>query len=630
MNREILRGALFLALLAACGKSAPVYHAAPTVALTAPVTVAKPTDYFSWPWPDDRRLNADGTFAAGEFPLAHGSVIMQSILTTGDHLIAGFGLASPIYLPFSGPLDASTLTADSLQLIVVDPLAPTYGKRAPIIWEVIDAPSTYLPGHVIAVRPAPGFPLLPKTRYALFATNAIHDSNGKATGPDAALFAALDQSGNSPTRIFYAPFIDYAARHGLDVKEISSLTIFTTQPVLDELQGLASYLSNQPDPLPSALSLLQSDSGFDVYEGTYPAPNLQHGDPPYLFSGGDFEYADGVPTVDHVDQMRFAVAIPDGAVPANGFPLVIYSHGTGGDYTSFIGDIASDLAARGVASVGIDQVLTGPRAPQSDTSCFGYPAVDCFFNPVNVAAGRNNSRQGALDNIMLRKMLAHLTVPAALAGREIDFNLTHTGFFGHSEGGITGALYVALDPTIAGGVLSGCGGYITETVLVRTDPIDFNALATSAALLNLPAGEKLDEYHPAMALLQTLAEVSDPLNYARYWFEQPSGVAKNLYMTSGLLDTDVPPVGAAMLNVAGGVPPLSPLLAFNSLFAQAGLLEVARPVQGNVNGTTAVFRQFAKQGHFAAFDDPSAHVDWSTFLDSLVHSGVGLVPPLEE
>lgn len=617
--------------LTACG---PKYVAAPTVARTVIDTNLLDTP-FSGPWPDDRLLNGDGTFPAALFPIAFGSSFVQTLLTTGDHLVKGWGLAAPIYLPFSGALATGTLSADSVQLVVVDPASPHYRERAKIEWRFIEEQTTYLPGHVLAVRPVPGFPLEPKTRYALFVTTTAHDPTGKAIGPDEALYDALHELstpealGGAKNVTFYKPLTALCHVENIDVKKIAAATIFTTQPVLDELFVLRDFLKSQPDPTPADLSLFHHYNHFDVFSGSYAAPNLQHGTPPYLEDGGDFQYdAAGTPVVAQVEQMAFTVCVPKGAVPPGGFPLVIYSHGTGGDYTSVIGDICDDLALKGVASVGIDQVLADHRIQSfaSTTGCFTQESDYCFFNPVNAKAGRNNSRQAALDNVTLRKMLAHLTIPSTLdtQAREVSFALEHLGFFGHSQGGLTGAIYTALDPTLAGAVLSGAGGYVTETVLVRTYPLDLPSLLR--VILALPATEVLDEFHPVLGLLQTLAEVSDPLNYARYWLERPTGSAKNLYVTSGLLDLDVPPPTAAWMAAAGGVPPLAPLFAFADTFAAVGLTPLPRPVQKNVAGVTAVFRQFQDQDHFAAFNDASARADWSTFLDAVVHTGIGAIP----
>ena len=60
---------------------------------------------------------------------------------------------------------------------------------------------------------------------------------------------------------------------------------------------------------------------------------------PYSLSGGDFQYdANGTPIPGATEDMRVSLCVPKGAVPAGGFPVVLYSHGTGGNFESVIDD----------------------------------------------------------------------------------------------------------------------------------------------------------------------------------------------------------------------------------------------------------------------------------------------------
>jgi len=65
------------------------------------------------------------------------------------------------------------------------------------------------------------------------------------------------------------------------------------------------------------------------------------------------------------------------AVTIMNSPIVLYAHGTGGSFHSYINDgTATRLAAQGLAVISIDQVLHGPRNPN------GNPELD-FFNFLN-------------------------------------------------------------------------------------------------------------------------------------------------------------------------------------------------------------------------------------------------------
>ena len=87
----------------------------------------------------------------------------------------------------------------------------------------------------------------------------------------------------------------------------------------------------------------------DIYEGTYPGPNFQQGDPPYSSSGGAIT---NPPTVQRMETLRIAITVPKGDPPAAGWPVVIYQHGTGGDYKSFIGDGSAREAAKVTDATG--------------------------------------------------------------------------------------------------------------------------------------------------------------------------------------------------------------------------------------------------------------------------------------
>ena len=282
--------------------------------------------------------------------------------------------------------------------------------------------------------------------------------------------------------------------------------------------------------------------------------------------------------------------------------------------------------------MGIDQVFHGPRG-QGATSCFGQDIELCFFNPINVVAGRNNTRQAALDNVTLRKMLAAATVPSTVDpdGRTVTFAAEKVGFFGHSQGGLTGAVYTAFERHLAGAVLSGAGGHLTTTVLVRTDPIDVRSLAEGPLILGIEGRESLGPYHPALALMQAFADPADPPSFGRYWVRRPEGAPKHLYVTSGLNDPYTPADTAEYMAAAASLPQLAPVVRTSAPHALAGLAPVSPPVQDDVTSeagvpATAVFRQFAGAGHFPVFYDASARRQWTAFFDGVLHGPAVVIP----
>jgi len=414
---------------------------------------------------------------------------------------------------------------------------------------------------------------------------------------------------------------------------VAGAFLFTTQPVLDELLLLRDWLEGQADPPLEALTYKGVATDYFRFEGTYPAPNLQHGVVPYATEGGQFVFDPaGQPVPAEVEAMRVSFCVPKGVVPAKGFPVVLYSHGTGGNFRSGVGDVCEDLARAGLATVGIDQVFHGPRA-KGATGCFGQDIELCFFNPVNVVAGRNNTRQAALDNVLLRKMLTKAAIPAALdpEGRTVSFDAAKIGFFGHSQGGLTGAVYAALSPHLAGAVISGAGAHMTTTILERTDPIDLRALAEGPLMLGIEGRESLELFHPALALIQALGDLADPANYAPHWVKRPEGAPKALYLTNGMRDPYTPAYTAEVMAACAGVPQLTPLVRTSLPHVLANVVPVTAPVRDDASSetgakVTAVFRQFADAGHYPVFDDPSARGQWRVFFEQLLRGSGAVVP----
>src|SRR5207244_1553734 len=142
-------------------------------------------------------------------------------------------------------------------------------------------------------------------------------------------------------------------------------TTFTTGDPTSDMKALrdAVYRDVPAPPAPTMLTWLSGGS-FDEYDGVYDAPFYQQGTVPFLTpdQGGTIAFdAQGRPALVRIDHLRFAMSVPRSAMPASGYPMVLYAHGTGGDYRSFISEgLAERLAAVGIAMISIDQVLHGP------------------------------------------------------------------------------------------------------------------------------------------------------------------------------------------------------------------------------------------------------------------------------
>ena len=333
-------------------------------------------------------------------------------------------------------------------------------------------------------------------------------------------------------------------------------------------------------------------------------------------------------------------------MPAAGYPIVVYAHGTGGNYRSFIGGKrdGNALAARCIATMGIDQIFHGTR-PGPRTS--GTPEL-LFFNVENPVAARANGPQSAIDVVQQARLFTEtkITIPAtvvACPAREIRFDPDKLVFFGHSQGGLNGPLFLAIDDQAKGGMLSGSGSMIVIALLEKTEPVNVAGLVRSA-FLGLTPDEygELDPLHPAMSLAQTIVDPTDPIHYVPMIATRPrAGFApKSVMMTEGVSadgtgDSYAPPHGIEVQSVALGLPTQNPVIHPVEELAWSDLSPVTVPsggLSGNLAGGKAsgVLAQWeakdASDGHFVIYDITAAMTQCTGFVRNIFDTPNGRVP----
>lgn len=631
---------------------------------------------YDHPWPSDLRRDADGSIHLAGLYDPHDTVILQAYIEAATGLLHGFSPAASAYLRFTGDIDPTTLPPDpphaldpgaSVQLVDVDPKSPEHGKRRLIetFWQQGDG--VYWLHDTLAVRPALGYPLRPNTKYALVVTNALKAADGSDIAPSGDLKEVLDLATVEPrvqaAHDLYAPAVADLAGDGILAGAIVHLAVFTTNDPAAELFAIDDDVhAHVPAPVPDAgaWTAAERTADYDVYEGTYPSPNYQQGTAPYSQSGGNFVFdASGKPVLQNTYTQAFCLVVPDAQkcpMPAAGYPIVLYAHGTGGNYRSIIEERNSfgDLMAQHcLASMGINQPFSGTRPgapPPSDPNYEGDEDL-LFFNLNNPMAARTNARQGAIDIAQQARLFteSHLTVPASVSrtGGAIAFDGTKLLFIGHSEGGLDGPLFLAADGAARGGVLSGSGAMITVALLEKTQPQPSVAQAVKTLLgLTTPdEAAELNLFHPVMNLAQTIVDATDPIHYAGYITQHPRpGLApKSILQTEGVNpdgsgDSYAPPHGIEIHSVALGLPREAPGVHAIVEAPWGGLGDVTVPMaglQGNLAGGEAsgVLGQFVPapndDGHFVAFDVPAAHAQVGAFCANLAADPKGRVPPLQ-
>ena len=617
-------------------------------------TVPYPVDearFFNLPFPSDLRLKADGTLDLAGFPSGDGTI--TDYITLIAENAKGWATQGAAFFKFDAALDVGSLPAEGdtmaatspIFLVNVDGASAGKGTLYPLTFRFSAAALQYGTKNLLTILPESGFPLDAGTRYAVVITRAVKGADGKALGSRAAFEATksaapLDDADLEKARALHAPVYDYLETLGVARADVAAMTVFTTQDPYGELRRMRDWLqddANLPAPAPKGLKYAESKAGFDIYTGTYTCLKFQSGAPPYDAKGtGGFVFdQNGDPVPQGEMDVRFALAVPTGAAPAGGWPIVQYVHGTGGDYYSFIDDgTAGELAGEKLASISFDQPLHGDGAAGGRNT--GNWNVDFeTFNVGNLIAMRDNFRQSALDSVVLLRMTRALTVPASVAkgGAAIAFNPAKTYFFGHSQGGLTGPLFVSVEPGIPAALFSEGGGRFVISILEKTQPVDIPKALKALLATNDP----LDLYHPALNLLQIGAEPTDPANYAVHLVRRPPGASPvHVFFTEGTKDPYTPPDAINALATAAYVqlsksPYSQDVPQLDLRWAGLGGAAIAEnPISENCTPedgkkATGALVMFKDEGHFAVFDNATAKAMFRHFFRTMVDTGVPVI-----
>jgi predicted esterase len=624
----------------------------------APIDVPTATrDFYALPFPNDLRLAADGTLDLTAYPHSIGTV--AEYIQAVDDNEHGFGENAGAFFRFDAPLDPASLPANyaasmapaaTAFLVDITPDSPTYDRRTPVLTRFTAFSYDFIGPNWVALIPYPGLPMREKTTYAAVLTDGLRGAGGDRVRR-AADFDALvaDDAARSADPVVaaaapaYAPLRAWLTAHPDVAAHVVDAAVFTTSDATAIMAKLRAAVYAQA-PAPTLAGLVydgEDQAGVnDVYEATYQGPNFQAGDPfdsgspPYANGGGNLVFdAAGVPQLQRMETLRIAISVPKGDPPAAGWPVVIFQHGTGGDYKSFIRNATAREAARvtdaagnviaELAMVGTDQVLHGTRSPA------GTDYDTAFFNFVNIAAAHDNPKQGALDGFQVVRLLHAIDQVAPTTGKRLKFDVDRIYFKGHSQGGLTGPLFLAAEPEVKAAILSGAGGDLIYSLLNKTEPNDIPRVVQ--ALLHDPA----DEFHPLLSLVQGYFEDSDPINYARHLFSEPlPGVPpKSIFQSLGLIDHYTPVPNIKALALAMGVQPVGPELDDIDGLDYTHATWAQAPVSGNVAAgqATGVLLEYTApandDGHFVVFDVPEAVAQSNRFLATHAAAGAARLDP---
>lgn len=626
-------------------------------------------DFFRLPFPNDaHRVNGRVDFS--RFPKDPAPLFGFDLLGRYLDRLATepFGNFPTVTFRFDGPIDFASISLAGMdpQLRFVNLTdGPEFGFGRGLQYVVSSGRNRYVCPDWFALKPYVGDSLAAGT-YAVIMKRGLKDSMGAEVQPSADFTAMLTSSAPTDAKLAaawnsYAPLRRYLTAKNLSATDLVTASVFTvgdpTTLVKSLSESVEATTAPSADPwvkCGSGPSPCASDAGvdrqctasndFDEWHSLIELPIFQQGTAPYLtpMEGGDIVGgADaGVRAPVRREKVCASLTTPKGTPPANGWPLILYAHGTGGSFRTHALDTSAaalsnvTLADGGTAAfavLGFDQVGHGPRrGARQDV----HPN-DIVFNFGNPASARGTMAQGAADLFAMTRFAKSL--PSDGGTPPLDSSLL--GFWGHSQGASEGGLFLAFDRRLEVAVLSGASGSLADSLTTKKAPVN---IADGLALALGEAPGPVSSFHPVVALLASWTDPVDALHFARFAAVTPAdgatpASARHFFMPWGKGDLYTT---SAVQRAYGS--------ATNAAFVGPKVddfdAQVVSSASGNVmtpRRVTSVIRQYEPpftlmspndtkvyqyDGHFVAFQDATAKRDVVRFFGRAVRGEVPVVP----
>lgn len=541
--------AALITALGACGGPGSSDPPSTVVSFDLAADLKSPEHFFDFPYPSDLRLTPGGAPELSGVPDPIVSTILEGIRRIAMDR-TGFPQMPVAWFRFSAPvtpqdIDTTIASSDSSPVLLIDlaggALVPTVASTPPS--------DSYFPENMLAVAPRPGFILAPHHQYAFVVMRSLKDANGRLLGAPAAL-TKLES---------FAPLWSTLEGRGLHSADVAAATVFTTGDVVKDTSDLSTkVLASYKVDVGSLAVDPKGGASLDRYcelQGQVTYPQFQQGLPPFDTDGSFTFGADGLPIKTRDETAPITISLPKTPMPAGGYPLVVYFHGTGGVSTAIAdrgpwhletdatkcpdgtldtwnGKTGCNTRGQGpsyvLAEHGIAMAASAlPVNPQR------YPGgahkdLPEYFNINNVASLRDIFRQGILEQRLFIDALKRLTIdPAvvttctgmALPAGETAYHFREDPVLtqGQSMGAMYANMISAVEPRVKAVVPTGAGGYWSYFILKTT----FVPMLPGKLGLLLGIHVPYTFMHPTMALAQTALEPSDPMVYMPRLAELP-------------------------------------------------------------------------------------------------------------
>ncbi len=436
----------------------------------------------------------------------------------------GFSVDARVSIPFSGPIDLTTVTPDTVFLV------DSHGQRTSLdrlVWTAATntlhgVPHTYLSQH---------------TPYVLIVTDGVKAADG--TPLDASSFRQsleIGHAGGVGDALYRLSLLGALGWSHVSRSHIVDASLFTTQSITSLLEKVRRQIDrSKPAPpnfeigsnreravfpftsvigetfhrqtgvssftdsvLPAAVDVFNS-IGTVAY-GSFSSPDYENSSQVIPPVGSAF----GVPAVQSTNTLYFNLWLPSGPEPSGGWPVAIVGHGFTDSKQGFPLTTASTLAKNGVATIAINVVGHGGgplgtiTVARNDgppvTFSAGGRGIDqdgdgaigstegVGATPQFAAVGnRDGLRQTVIDLMQLVREI-QVGVDVNRDGHP-DLDPSKITYFGQSFGGIYGTTFLGVEPAVHAGVVNVPGGSITE--IARLSP-SFRPLVGIALATRVP------------------------------------------------------------------------------------------------------------------------------------------------
>lgn len=633
--------------------------------------------FFSQGFPTDLR-NDNNHIDVGGFPRP-----LQIFSLTYTHQIGkvdfGFSPAMPLYMQFGTGLDMAAQVsalapvdfADALapvQVIDIDPDSPDYGTRYPLAIAMTAEADQYRPQNLLQVRPV-GKPLREDTTYAMVVLRGFA-GNAADVEPNAELSALLE--GRNPwyvnpllllgdakrARQVYTPLAEFIASNDMVVEDIIGATVWTTGNASRYMNNVVKKAAQwQPANPNSDWTLREETPDYCVLESSWEAPVLQRGAIPYVTAGTiEFDDQDN-PLVRDTRTAPIILTIPKQVMPATGFPVLHYHHGTGGLATqvfergltaadgnqSYLGSPAQVAAQRGWATAAMAGHLGADHQEQLRLLdkvldlIPGFTLNHTTYNFLNPQAMRDNFAQMLAERAVYRRLVMSLSLDESLCpgansvSGEFHFDTEHQALMGQSLGSMTASASAATDPEgYRGLIATGAGNYgLGLALFYSIEDTDVGAAIENVYLNVEPGTVTADLFHPVWALAELVLAPANVSLLTSKWLQTPEQAtpAPHVMVVEGHYDEQVTlpmerpylvALGADFINEELPVAESSQLLPDLQI---AGYQQLFSPVAGNRDGRTVGVVRYPEDGimsgHHVTFQYPEPQHQYGCFLQDL-------------